>query len=622
MRLCLASMPWLAVDTPSLAIGILHRRVVDACPDVEVVDYPGTLRWAEYLLANTDGRVTPGECGEVANDGLAYGLGDWIFAGSLYDDPTWRVAELRHAAREWDFDIELAERLRALADGFVDEAVAELLAARPDVVGFTTTFMQTVSSLAVASRIKRLRPEVRVVFGGANCDGPMGHAIHRNHRFVDYVVRGEGELAFPAMLERIRVGVEPADIGGVCWWDGGRSIANREARTVVPPGVVPVPDYDQWFAALDRSPVREYLSPYLFLEGSRGCWWGERHQCTFCGLNGTHIGYRGKAAERFWSELAHLVQRHQVLDVMTADNIMDMAYYRDLLPRLVESGWDLRLQFEAKANVPAEKIAQFAAAGVCAVQFGIENLSSRVLKIMDKGVTGTTNVRVLRDSEAHHLSAAWNYLYGFPGETPADYWPVIEQMPALVHLQPPHVACRIALQRFSPYFERPELGFPRRTPAAFYQYVYDLPPSELADLAYLFDTDDAGISGEVEAALSEAITRWQRDYPLSSLFFTAGPGDALTIHDHRLGWPRREHVLTGWRRKAYQALDRGRTEQSLRRRLAEVGCRVEADALHGWLADCLRDGLVFAEAGSYVALATADVAVHLARETPVPVVTG
>jgi ribosomal peptide maturation radical SAM protein 1 len=454
------------------------------------------------------------------------------------------------------------------------------------------------------------------VFGGANCDGPMGHALHRNHRFVDFVVRGEGEEAFPTLLGRIAAGTDPGDIPGVCWWDGERSVANPEARTVVPPSLIPTPDYDQWFAALDNSPVREHLSPYLFLEGSRGCWWGERHHCTFCGLNGSLIAYRGKPAERFWSELTHFVERYQVLDVMTADNIMDMAYYRELLPRLADSGWDLRLQFEAKANVQAEKIAQFVAAGVCAVQFGIESLNTRVLKIMDKGVTGTTNVRVLRDSEAHHLSVAWNYLYGFPGEVPADYWPVIEQIPALVHLQPPDAASRIALERFSPYFERPELGFARRTPAAFYGYVYDLPVSELNDLAYFFDCDNQGICGDAEAALCEAVAQWKRDYPLSSLFFTDGPGGELTIHDNRRGWPQRTHTLGGWERATYQALERGRTEESLRRCLAERGHEVTAGMLHSWLTGCVRDGLVYVDGDSYVALATADVAVHLVRDTP------
>jgi len=360
------------------------------------------------------------------------------------------------------------------------------------------------------------------------------------------------------------------------------------------------------------SPVNEYVTPFLYIEGSRGCWWGEKHQCTFCGLNGSLIDFRSKPADRFWGELTHLVERHRILDVMTADNIIDMAYFRDLLPRMAASGWDLRLQFEAKANVRADQIALLAAAGVCAVQYGIESLSSRVLALMDKGVTGGTNVRVMRDSEDHHLTVKWNYLYGFPGEQPDDYLFIIEQMPALAHLQPPMDASRITLERFSPYFDKPELGFARRSPAEFYRYVYDLPDSELMDLAYFFDTDDVGIGGATEKALIEAIARWQDDYPSSSLFRVDEGGGVLRICDRRRGWPVRDHVFEGWSRAAYDGLDRPRSARSLRDYLAEHGYAVDPAVVGAWLAGGLRDGLVFVDDDSYVALATRDVPVRIA----------
>ena len=613
MRLCLATMPWLAVDTPSLSVGLLRRLVDRECPSFEVSEYHGGLRWVGHLLEATGGELTPNDYTRLGDEGLGDGLGDWVFAGALYGDPQWRLAELRDHAQRWVFDLALAERMREFAGDFVTTAATEILNQEPDVVGFTTTFMQTVPSLAVARELKRRRPGLRILLGGANCEGPMGHALHRNHPFVDYVVRGEGEAALPALLAHIEAASPPRDVPGVCWWAETGSVANPEPTHSVPPGKIPMPDYDEWFAALAESPVREYVSPMLFVEGSRGCWWGAKHQCTFCGLNGSFINFRGKPAERFWAELTHLIERHKVLDVMTADNIIDVAYYRDLLPRLVEAGWDLRLQYEAKANVQADQIALLAAAGVCAVQYGIENLNSNVLKIMDKGITGGTNVRVLRDSEDHYLTVRWNYLFGFPGETPHDYLAVIDQMPALVHLQPPSGATRIALERFSPYFERPEMGFVRRRPAAFYRYVYDLPERELHDLAYFFESDDLGISGDTEQALVDAIAHWRRDYLYSSLFQVDGPVGTLTIHDRRQGWPVRDHSLTGWVRAAYAGLDRPRSAASLRTYLAGHGHEVAPDELAEVLTGWMRDGLVYADAGTFVALATRDVPV---RSTP------
>ncbi|MEV0326829.1 DUF5825 family protein [Micromonospora echinospora] len=210
--------------------------------------------------------------------------------------------------------------------------------------------MQTIPSLALARAIKRWLPQVRAVFGGANCDGPMGAALHRNHRFVDYVVRGEGELAFPLLLDRIDAGRTPADVPGVCWWDGDRSVAVAPARTTVPPALIPIPTFDRWQADFDASVLRDRVNPSLAVEAARGCWWGDKHQCTFCGLNGSVIAFRSKSADQFWTELSMLVARHQILDVIPVDNILDMEYFRTLLPRLAAADWDLRMHYEVKST--------------------------------------------------------------------------------------------------------------------------------------------------------------------------------------------------------------------------------------------------------------------------------
>ncbi|MCE0447111.1 hypothetical protein LT493_30015 [Streptomyces tricolor] len=53
---------------------------------------------------------------------------------------------------------------------------------------------------------------------------------------------------------------------------------------------------------------------------------GEKHHCTFCGLNGFAMAFRAKPGERLWAEIDRLVRRHRILDVVTVDNIIDMAY--------------------------------------------------------------------------------------------------------------------------------------------------------------------------------------------------------------------------------------------------------------------------------------------------------
>ncbi|MEV6834687.1 RiPP maturation radical SAM C-methyltransferase [Streptomyces sp. NPDC051133] len=603
MRVHLVTMPWHPLDLPSLQLGLLGPLVRRACPDAEVAEFHGSLRWAEFLLERSAGRLRPGDYVAVGSDAIFHGLGDWVFSGVLYDDPGWGTARLRDYAAERDVPVDTAVAMRPYAAAFIGACAAEILAAGPDVVGFTTTFMQNVSSLALARELKRLRPELTVVFGGSNCDGPMGHALHRNHPFVDHVVRGEAEYAFPALLRHLAAGTDPVDVPGLCRWDGPVSRANPIGRRTVAPADIPSPDYDRWQAALDASPVREYVHPKLVVEGARGCWWGEKHHCTFCGLNGTAMAFRAKPGERLWAEIERLVRRHRVLDVVTVDNIIDMAYFRDLLPRVAGSGWDLRLHYEVKSNLTPAQLRLLGESGTVHIQPGIESLGSRVLDLMDKGVTGARNVRTLRECENHALTCSWNLLYGFPGETAQDYVPVLDQLPALVHLQPPSGAHRIQLERFSPHFTDPGLGFGKRRPARMYQHVYQLPEDELADLVHLFDTEEAGITGPVERRLREAVAAWRAGHAHSRLLY-AQDGPDLLVHDRRHGRPRVTHRFTGWRAAALRRLEDGRTVPALHRLLTADGHEVTAGVLQEWVHQALALGLLFRDGATWVSLPT------------------
>jgi ribosomal peptide maturation radical SAM protein 1 len=350
--------------------------------------------------------------------------------------------------------------------------------------------------------------------------------------------------------------------------------------------------------------VSEYVEPELVVESARGCWWGEHHHCTFCGLNGTTMAFRAKRPEVFLAELEHLVSRHQVLDVTVVDNILEPQYLRDVLPELSHRGWDLRLHYEVKANLTTEQIGVLRAAGVYSVQPGIESLVDDVLHRMDKGVPAVRNVRTLRDCQSAGLTVAWNWLYGFPGERAEDYLPLVAQLPALVHLQPPNSVARIELNRFSPHFEDLSLGFPSRRPAEPYRYVYDLPPDRLHDLVYLFETPPSGLTEEQVEPLRIATREWARDHPISSLRRLEVDG-VFVLEDRRAGWPPADHTLEDPReRRAWLELEHGRTPTGLLRRLEEALLPWDADELHRWLHGLRERGLVFVEGGRWVGLTT------------------
>jgi ribosomal peptide maturation radical SAM protein 1 len=615
----LVCMPWQSLGMPSLAMALVAGILESAAPGIEVTEHFLNIEWAEFLERRSGGQITPGHVQAIADNGIEFGLGDWVFSGALYGDPGFHKKEMLQFAADRGATVGKAAGMRALAGEFTEMVAAHLVAAGPAIVGFTSTFMQNVPSLAVAARVKSLAPGTVIVFGGANCDGPMGAALHRNHPFIDYVVRGEAEMVLPELACRLLEGsADMTGLDGVCWWRGGESVANLQIKPLVPAERFAAPDYGAWYERLDSSPISSQVTPFLVVEGSRGCWWGAKHHCTFCGLNDATIAHRSKPADRVLQEIMRLAAEYRVLDFITADNIMAPEYYGTLLNELAAADFDLRIHFELKANVTEEQIAALAAAGLVMVQFGIESFSTRVLRLMRKGLTGAAAVRVLRDALDHGVTVGWNYLYGFPGEHDEDYLHVIGQMPALTHLQPclHGEAVRIELTRFSPLFEDPGLGFRDRSPAGFYRHAYDLPERELQDLAYYWDTPDAGITGDTEERLNKAIAGWTRDFPVSSLHMAADNGSAVFLADRRAGWQHRDIELTGWQRAAYLALRRPRSRASLQKALAAAGEAAAGEDLGPWLTCMVEQGLVFRDdtrPARHVALATRRVNAKLAR---------
>src|SRR5262249_52576447 len=114
---------------------------------------------------------------------------------------------------------------------------------------------------------------------------------------------------------------------------------------------LPIPDFSDSNPRIDQSPLKELIRPPLLMETSRGCWWGAKQHCTFCGLNGSTMAFRSKSPERVFDELQYLSARHGLKRIDSVDNILDTRYINTLFPRLRDSKLGIELFYEVKANL-------------------------------------------------------------------------------------------------------------------------------------------------------------------------------------------------------------------------------------------------------------------------------
>jgi ribosomal peptide maturation radical SAM protein 1 len=357
-------------------------------------------------------------------------------------------AKLRQLVRLASPDEEHVARCVAEIPAFIAQTAARVVAASPKIVGFSSMVQQTMASIALAREVKRLDPKIVTVLGGANAAEPIGSALLEMTGVFDFVFSGESDREFPEFCKTfVEAGVLPEQ----------RVIRGRGAPRM---DDVPAPDYDDYFAELEPLRATDSIAAnaphFLIFESSRGCWWGDKKNCTFCGYNFPGTGYRAKSADRVVDELETLIDRYDVVRFYASDNIMAKDFPRSVLDTLAERGTPCALSYEVKSPIRAADLDSFVLAGIFEIQPGVESFSTNILKSMDKGVSGLDNARVLRDAASRGLRVVWNILTAIPGETCDDYERMLGLLPLLHHLPPPTRWGPIRISRYSPYHNQPE----------------------------------------------------------------------------------------------------------------------------------------------------------------------
>jgi ribosomal peptide maturation radical SAM protein 1 len=457
--------------------------------------------------------------------------------------------------------------------GFIDRIIDKYDISTADLVGFTSFFYQNMASFAMAKRIKDRNPAITTIIGGANCEWPMGEAMIRNVQAIDFVFSGPALISLPRFVSA-RISGQLRDCHAI---DG---VFSRENVELVKPKqhegedapstnyvvgaiasfgderdigqVIPL-DYDSFFQQYEEhfgSMSTGKDGALIPFQTSRGCWWGERSQCTFCGLNGSSINYRSMPPEIARDHIRSLFRYSSMAPsvvLVSFDLILPTNYLKDVIPYL-DAPNNISIGYETKANMSDEQVAMLAKYKVNRIQPGIESLSTRVLKLMHKGTTAFINIGLLKSSLIHGVSVNWNLLTGLPGEDMAIYEKYVQDIPLLTHLPPPSGAIVIRYDRYSPYFVHAEEYKLDLRPLSYYQFLYPFDEESIANLAYYFNDNNVKTSNTTHVAWFDKINSlvcawmesWSSESPSELKLLVKG--DVTLVYDTRFG-ELREYIL-------------------------------------------------------------------------------
>lgn len=557
LKVGLVNMPFAAAQLPSIALTQLRAVLAS--------ELPGRVEATLFYLNLDFFELLGQEVYELMSNSVeanTAGLGDWFFRSEAFPElPDNSEAYLRrhfseHRRQLDAFQGPLAEK-RSGVGTFLDRLIDQNRLDTYQVIGLTSMFSQNLACFALARKLKERNPGVVVVMGGANCETSMGQVLARNVGQVDFVFSGPSLRSFPRLVRHLVEGeLEKChQLKGVF---SKAKLAHSEGSGSEVGDELPIDedvalDYDDYLAALDRKRLSQVIEPNIVFETSRGCWWGERSHCTFCGLNGVTMNYRAMNPEKALRLFASLFDRYasRASVFQSVDNILPRQYLTDVIPYL-QTPENVSIFYEIKADLKRHEAEALSKARVKRLQPGIEALATSTLKLMRKGTTSFQNLRFLKYCLTFHIDPAWNLLIGFPGEEEEVYEKYYRDLPLLTHFPPPAGVYPVRFDRFSPYFmQAKEYGLKLR-PCDFYEMIYPFPKSELPSMAYYFVDDNYGApyirnTAKWVGKLRERIHHWHARWfeedggARPELSFRPQAGSRI-VHDTRSGRLVQHHI--------------------------------------------------------------------------------
>ncbi|MFD2112204.1 RiPP maturation radical SAM C-methyltransferase [Thiorhodococcus fuscus] len=613
--ICLVTMPFVDLCRPSIALGLL-KSALKSSPYRVSVSY-GNLLFAEKVGVERYGLQKFGRQTRLA--------GDWVFAQAAFpehvtdtSDFAQQIAQDIRRLAGLDRDPETLNRLAELvldlrdqATAFVDEMVESVLAQTPRIVACTSVFQQHTASLALLRKLKERDPELITIIGGANCTGVMGVANIESFPWIDVIFSGEADDQFAPLIDHLMrsglAGLDAACLEGVITKTSAiqlRDVSGKDLPCAFVSDLVtsPQPDYEDYFTTLRQVSYRDQIVPGIPLESSRGCWWGHKCGCTFCGLNGHNMRYRAKRADQVLNEIRSLRQTYGIERIEFVDNILDMGFFDDLLPRLANEPRKFNIFFETKANLTRTQVGRLKAAGVGWIQPGIEALHDQMLKLMNKGTTNAINLQLLKYACEFGLRVIWHVLYRLPGEEDAWHGESAKLVPLLHHLMPPTNFVPVTVQRFSAYHDDPEKYGLKLQVAPGYLDIYPLDVERIGQLAYFFDSNldypSAHDRHDGFLALNKAIRDWKRAFANEDappILGMRDEGESIFILDTRACATERRFRLEGIQADVLRCCDPALRSERLAPVLAEHHGRRYTESAIAQAVEALRERRLLVE---------------------------
>ena len=306
-----------------------------------------------------------------------------------------------------------------IVDGNTDsqpQATLDRLAARGDVTLLAVSVMpgpQMVASIPLCREFRAKYPSIPIVWGGYFASLYPDAAL--NARYVDFVVRGQGEETFVELIQALRTTRKYTGVKGLSYKDDFGLHVHNAQRPLRSPNDFPWLPYENLPNAVNYVLPTFLGQRTIVHQASIGC----PFRCTFCGVVPIYQGQqRTEDPERTAAVLAHLKRRYNIDSVQFYDNnfFLSESHTAELARRLEPLGlkWWCEGRIDTVLRYSDATFELLKKAGATMIFFGAESGSDWVLQEMNKKISTNQTLELATRIRRFGIVPEFSFVVGNP----------------------------------------------------------------------------------------------------------------------------------------------------------------------------------------------------------------
>lgn len=314
--------------------------------------------------------------------------------------------------------------------------IKELSESKVDVIGFSCYMWSLRLIESIIPQIKKKLPDIKIVFGGPEVSPLANETLNRN-KYVDIIVRGEGEITFAQVLKKLLNRQELTGVDGISYRKNNEIIENPDREQINDLDIIPSPILS---GLLDKNIEKlNKDSLNLFdIELARGC----KRKCAYCYFGrGFNSVYRF-SIDRIVKEIEYIVNFNTIpkyIVLWDSNLIQDKNYFKELCIHLTRLYIKYNIAFKSEIDIynVTEEIAELLKHANVNVSIGLQTISNESLRICNRRQLDpekfSEKVNILKQAG---IQLNFEIIMGLPGDS---YQGVIDTLKFATRIKPHHV---------------------------------------------------------------------------------------------------------------------------------------------------------------------------------------